>query len=112
MVERAAAVADLGIKAHASPRLRLQAGDGRPRHPIAAGLFGAPQHPEHHKVHSACAGSVQELLAGLTAAMSSCSARPNVTLARSSRVKIFLETASGENADEMREEHRRRVLGE
>ena len=32
---------------------------------------------------------------GLIAAMSSYSARPNVTLAQSSRVEIFLETASG-----------------
>ena len=55
MIERAAAAANLGIKA---TRLWLQAGERRPRYPLAAGLFGTPQHPEHHALHRLGAGSI------------------------------------------------------
>ena len=34
---------------------------------VAAGLLGTPQYPEHHALYGAGAGSVQGLLAGLTA---------------------------------------------
>jgi integrase len=69
MVERAASNAKLGIKAHAH-MLRhacgYAQGERRARHPLASGLPGSPQYPEHHSVHSARAGSVQRLLERLT----------------------------------------------
>jgi hypothetical protein len=57
---------DRGACAHAAPRLRVQTRQGRRRHPGAASLSRAPQHPAHSPLYGARARSVQGFLAGLT----------------------------------------------
>jgi hypothetical protein len=52
---------------HATPRLWIRVGQQRARYPGAAGLSGAQEHPAHGTIHRAVTGSVQGLLAGLTA---------------------------------------------
>jgi hypothetical protein len=49
--------------AHVAPRLRLCAGQCRPRHQGAAGMARAQEHSAHRALHRAGAGQVQELLA-------------------------------------------------
>jgi hypothetical protein len=48
---------------HATPRLRLRAGQRRSRYACAASLVRAQQYPAHGALHRTCAGSVQEFLA-------------------------------------------------
>jgi hypothetical protein len=44
--------------AHAAPRLRLGAGQRRPRHQGAAGMARAHEHPAHCAIHRAGARSL------------------------------------------------------
>jgi hypothetical protein len=53
--------------AHASARLRLQAGQRRPRHPCIAGLPRTSKHSEYDAVHCASPRSIQKLLERLAA---------------------------------------------
>jgi integrase len=52
-----------GPPSHVKARLRLCAGQCRPRHEGAAGVARPQKHPAHGALHRAGAGQVQELLA-------------------------------------------------
>jgi integrase len=52
--------------AHATSRLRLCAGERRPRYPGHPSLDGTQEYPAYSPLYGACARSVQGFLAGLT----------------------------------------------
>ena len=67
MVKRAAAVAKIGIKAHAQRHAcGFKLADDGNRHPIAAGVPRAQQYPEYGPIYGVGVGAVQRTSGGLT----------------------------------------------